>query len=128
MTHSIRMIVAAVFGATVIVAGGAAAQGSKPMKEEKPGLLAQAKISADAARTTALARIKSGTIKEEEIEMEGGKLVFAFDIKVARKSGVEEVLVDALTGEIVSVAHESSASESAEAAKELKEKKSPKKP
>ena len=75
------------------------------LKEEKPGLLAQAKIKPDDARKTALAKV-AGHLRSMEIEEEKGKLVYAFDIKVAHQSGLEEVVVDATTGEVISVQHE----------------------
>ncbi len=67
-------------------------------------------------------------ISSGEIEEEDGKLVFSFDIKVPGKSGTEEVLVDAKTGAIVSVEHESAADEAREAAKDAKKKPATKKP
>jgi hypothetical protein len=114
--------------ALLFVANVAAAQAPKPIKEEKPGLLSRATITAEQARTTALARIKGGVIKDEEIEQEDGKLVFSFDIKVADKSGIDEVLVDAKTGAIVSVEHETPKDEAREAAKDAKKKPATKKP
>lgn len=93
------------------------------MKEEKPGLLAQATITPDASRKTALARVPRGQIATEEIEMEGGRLVFSFDIKVPGRSGVEEVLVDAKTGKVISQEHEDPATEAAERKGEAKSKK-----
>jgi len=69
-------------------------------------LAAHAKISEDSARAVALRRVPGGMIQELELEREGGKLVYSFDIKVARKAGITEVQVDALTGKIVSVEHE----------------------
>lgn len=85
-----------------------------PMKEDKPGLLKRAKVSPAAATATALARVPKGSLRESAIEEEHGKLVYSFDIKVAGRSGVEEVQVDALTGVVVSVVHESAAEESRE--------------
>ena len=38
------------------------------LKEETPGLAAQAKITPDAARKTALARVPDGVIASEEID------------------------------------------------------------
>ena len=81
------------------------------VREEKPGLLAQARIQPDSAMRVAMARIPNGTLREAEIEIEDGKLVYAFDFSVARKSGVDEVLVDARTGAIASVEHETPATE-----------------
>jgi hypothetical protein len=67
-----------------------------------------------------------------ELEKEDGKLLYSYDIKVAGKTGVEEVHVDAMTGALLSNEHESPADEKAEKAKEAKSaapaKPAPKKP
>jgi uncharacterized membrane protein YkoI len=83
-------------------------------------LAAKAKISLEAARATALAKVPKGKLKSEELEEENGKLLYSFDIKVPGKSGVEEVEVDALNGSVIKVGHESAAAEKAEAAKDAK--------
>lgn len=93
----------------------AAAQGTTVI-EEKPGLLKLAKISALAATTAALARVPNGKVEKAEIEEEKGKLIYSFDIKVAGKSGTEEVAVDAITGKVLSVEHESPKQEAKEKA------------
>jgi uncharacterized membrane protein YkoI len=90
------------------------AQADTALKQESPGLLAQAKISVDSARAIARHRIPGGVIQSSELEREGGKLVYSFDLKVAGKKGTEEVLVDAITGRIVGVEHENAAAEAAE--------------
>ena len=52
-----------------------------------------------------------------------GKLIYSFDIKVAGKSGIEEVAVDAMTGKVLVVEHESPKQEAKEkAADAAKEK------
>ncbi len=116
MHHTTRGLL--MLAALLSLGSAASAQGT--MKEEKPGLLAKAKITPEAARASALARVRGSTIQDQEIEYEDGKLVYSFDLKVAGKTGIEEVLVDALTGAIVSVEHESPKDESAEAAKDAK--------
>ena len=88
------------------------------MKEDKPGQLALAKVTPDAARKIALARVPKGTISEEGIEKEKGKLLYSFDIKVPGKRGVEEILVDALTGTVISHEHETPKQEADEARKD----------
>ncbi len=88
------------------------------IKEEMPGLAAAAKVDPATARRTALAKFPDGSIVKEEIEREHGKLVYSFDIKNGTHSGVEEVLVDALDGAVVSVEHEDAAKEAAEARQE----------
>lgn len=103
-------------------ATSAAAQGTT-VTEEKPGLLKLAKITAEAATTAALARVPNGKVEKAEIEEEKGKLIYSFDIKVAGKSGIEEVAVDAMTGKVLVVEHESPKQEAKEkAADAAKEK------
>ncbi len=125
-----RSSLGALFASAVVLiaAAPAHAQDPKPIKEEKPGLLAKASITGDQARKTALDRVRGGVIQSGEIEEEDGKLVFSFDIKVPGKTGIEEVLVDAKTGAVVSVEHESPADEAREAAKDAKKKPATRKP
>ncbi|WP_206044664.1 PepSY domain-containing protein [Gemmatimonas groenlandica] len=85
------------------------------VKEEKAGLLKLAKVTPATATATALTKVPGGKVQSAEIEKEDGKLVYSFDIKVAGKSGIEEVLVDALTGAVVGVEHETPADEAKEA-------------
>lgn len=98
-------------------------------KSGKPNpLLKEAKITEAAARQTALAKVPGGKVTESELEKEDGKLVWSFDIKVAGKSGIEEVQVDAITGEVVAVEHESPEDEKKEADKDKAKAKAKKKP
>lgn len=78
-------------------------------------MLKLATITSAAATATALAKVPGGKVQSAEIEKEGGKLVYSFDIKVAGKSGIDEVLVDAMTGAVISVVHETAAEEAKEA-------------
>ena len=48
-----------------------------------------------------------GTISDAELEEEDGRLIYSFEIKVAGKSGEEEVHIDATTGDVVKQEHES---------------------
>jgi hypothetical protein len=84
------------------------------MKEAKPGLLSQAKISAADALKTAQAKAPGEKVASEQIEEENGKLVYSFDFEAAGKTGRDEVNVDANTGEVVKIEHESAATEAAE--------------
>jgi uncharacterized membrane protein YkoI len=74
--------------------------------EDKEGLWARATLAPDSAIKIALARIPGGTISGAELEEEDGRLIYSFELKVAGKSGEEEVHVDAKTGEVVKVEHE----------------------
>lgn len=67
-------------------------------KQDK--LMREATVTKEQARATALQRV-SGTVLEEEIEKENGKLVWAFDIKDANGK-IFDVKVDAKSGAIIS--------------------------
>jgi uncharacterized membrane protein YkoI len=75
------------------------------------------------ARAMAIKTVPNATVQAGEIEREGGKLIYSFDIKVPKKSGVEEVNVDAMTGTVVKKEHESAKAEKAEMKKEAAEMK-----
>jgi hypothetical protein len=88
-----------------------------------PDLAKQAKITLEAARATALAKVPGGVVQSEELEKEHGKLIYSFDIKVAGKPGIEEVNVSAISGKVLSRKHESDKAEKAE--KQLEQKRKP---
>ncbi|HXM38933.1 MAG TPA: PepSY domain-containing protein [Gemmatimonadales bacterium] len=103
--------------AGVSLTGGLAAQQPNPMQPTTPvqtgykrevpdSLAAKAKISEDSARVIALKRVPRGTVEALELEREGGRLLYSWDIKVPGKRGITEVHVDALNGRVLSVAHE----------------------
>lgn len=91
-------------------------------------LVKQATVSEPDAAKAAQARVKHGRIQAVELENEGGKLIYSYELKVAGRSGVEEVNVDARTGKVVNTEHENAKSEAKEAAQEKKETKKPAKP
>jgi len=88
-------------------AAGAKTTTTKPVAkpkakvESQATLAKEAKISLDAATATALAKVPGSTVKAHELEREDGKLIYTFDLKIAGKKGIEEVNVNAITGEIV---------------------------
>jgi len=96
-------------------------QDTLKVKEEKPGYRAQAKISGEAALRSALEKVPGGEMREAELEKEHGRLVYSFDIAAPKQSGVEEVMVDATSGKVISKKHESAAAEAKEHAAEAKE-------
>lgn len=85
----------------------------------------QPKVTAEAARKIALAKVPGATVKSEELEKEHGKLVYSFDLAVHGKTGIDEVLVDAITGKVLSVVHETPKQEAREKELEKKEAKKP---
>ena len=86
-----------------------AAQGSAQAAPETPS------VTMSQAREAALGQVPQGQIRSEELEHEGDRLVYSFDLTVPGQEGVEEVLVDAADGTIVSTEHESPQAEKAEA-------------
>ena len=89
----------------------------------RPHAATDAKVTMKAARATALARVPGGKVQAVELEREHGKLVYSFDIRVPGKSGVEEVQVDAMKGDVVSQVHETAKAERKEARAEKTEAK-----
>ena len=69
------------------------------------------KITMAKAQQVALAK-EPGKLKSHELEKENGKWIYSFDIKT--QSGVHEVNVDAVSGEIVEDKVESAAAEAKE--------------
>ena len=110
----------------VVSATGALAQGYK--KELPEALAKRAKISEGVAAKTALARVPKGEVQTVELEEENGKLIYSYDIKVPGKAGIEEVAVSAISGTVLSVAHETPADEKKEAAADKKAAAAKKKP
>jgi uncharacterized membrane protein YkoI len=85
---------------------------------DQAALAAQATVDSMTARRTALERVPGGEITAAELEEEDGRLFYSFDIKVPGKEGIEEVHVDARTGAVISVEHESEGGEAAEGPRE----------
>ncbi len=87
-------------GLAACASGGAVVDG---VKEDEPGLFAQATVNPDSARQVALAQLPGGTVHEAELENEDGRLIYSFEIKVTGQKGKTEVHVDARTGQVVKV-------------------------
>ena len=108
-------------------AGQASAQasesGSKGASTSQAALRKEAKVAERDARKTALAQVPGGKVQSHELERENGKLIYSYDLKVAGKSGVEEVNVDAVTGEVVAHEHEDAKAEAKEKQAEATRKK-----
>ena len=79
---------------------------AKNAEASQAKLMAEAKISKEAARQTALAKVPNGTIKDGELEKENGKLQWSFDVATPDSKDITEVNVDAITGDVISVAKE----------------------
>jgi hypothetical protein len=62
----------------------------------------RAKIPQDQARSIALARVPGGTVAASQLKVEGGTLVYIFDIAVPGRDGLDELHVSAVDGQVVS--------------------------
>jgi uncharacterized membrane protein YkoI len=116
-------IIPAAAVAIVALSSAAHAQGYK--RDIPDSLARKAAIAESAALAAAQKRVPKGKVESVELESEGGKLLYSVVLKVAGKSGVEEVNVDAMTGKVLTHEHETPAMEKKEAAgeKPLKVKK-----
>jgi uncharacterized membrane protein YkoI len=113
----------------VLTLGAQAGHAQASYKRDLPdSLKSKAKIDEAVAAKTALGKVPKGAIEGVELEREKGKLMYSYDIKVPGKSGIEEVNIDAITGKVLAVSHESAAVEKKEAADEAKAKAAPAKP
>ena len=70
------------------------------------------------AKAKAVFPRKNVTVKSFELESESGCLVYSFDVVVPGKAGIDEVLLDAGNGAVLSHSHESPKQEAAEAAED----------
>ena len=86
----------------------------------KANLTAMAKVTDADARKAALDKIGTAgaTITKGGIESEDGCLIYSFDVKSPGAKGIDEVIVDAGTGTILKVDHESVVGEAAGKAKQ----------
>jgi uncharacterized membrane protein YkoI len=75
-------------------------QGEGALPEERPDLLAHARLSPASARRIALRLVPGGSIRRERLEVKRRRLVFAFRIKRAGRHGLASVDVDAMTGRV----------------------------
>ena len=98
-----------------LVAVSSTSRAAEPSQAE---LLAQANLSKFTAQTLALAEVPHGVVKDGELEMENGKLLWSFDLTIPNSKNIKEVAVDAKTGEIIAVDTETPADQAKEAAED----------
>lgn len=74
----------------------------------------QPAISKAAAEKIALSKVAHGRVKSAELENEMHKLVWSFDISQPGTKNITEVLVNAHTGKIIAIQHETTTQQAAE--------------
>ena len=78
------------------------------------------RVPIEKARAAATAAYHGG-IQGEELEFEGGKWIYSFDLKSKSDKRVHEVHVDAISGKVLDVHTESARDEQKEATEDTKE-------
>src|SRR5436853_5997724 len=110
-------------GLAVFATAPLGAQQKAKTTKKTEDLASLTKISKDSATKIALAQVAAGsTVKSSELEREKGTIVYSFDLNVPGKTGIDEVLVSAINGHVVSKQYETPKQEKNEAKKEAKEK------
>ncbi len=104
VTFMMAMMIAMVFGISALTANA---------QTKKIGM---AKAKAIALKNA------SGRIQSSELEKEGGKMIYSFDIR-NKKGTITEVNVDAYSGKVIAVSEENPKKEAAEKKQEKMEKK-----
>jgi hypothetical protein len=99
----------------LMVALASSAFGAGGGEKPDPKLLREARLSQARAEKIALRRAPGGKVKSGELEREKGHLVWSFDIGSTTSGNITEVLVDAKSGQIVSVQTETPRDQAAEA-------------
>ena len=116
----IKMLVCSALAASLL----AGCAWEKCERSEKGGegkeakLMAEAKVSKEAAQASALAKVPGGTVKDGELEKEKGKLIWSFDIAIPDSKDIKEVAVDAMTGDVIAVDTETPEDQAKEAAED----------
>lgn len=109
--HVNRTLIAAAVAGLVATGSIACAQAAKAHGD--PKLLAEAKVTPDAAQKIAL-KVQPGKIKDWELEREAGGSGLRYSIDIAAGGKTHEVGVDAADGKILENIVESAADEAKE--------------
>ena len=122
--QKIMMAAAGVLAAfSMCGAQSVSAQGTQYKRDVPDSLAKEATVSEADATAAAQKRVPKGTVTAMELEREHGHLLYSYDFKTPGKTGIDEVNVDAKTGKVLHVAHESPATEKKEAAADAREAK-----
>ena len=78
------------------------------------------RVSIEDARKAASTRF-NGKVQGEELEFEGGKWIYSFDMKSPKDKRVHEIHVDAISGKVIDAHTETAADERKEKAEDAKE-------
>lgn len=79
------------------------------------------RITMEAARRAAMARVPRSRVIKEELDHEKGMPVYEFELMVPGRAGYDEVVVDGMTGNVTSIKHETPRHEKKEMKKQMKQ-------
>ncbi|HEX7981438.1 MAG TPA: PepSY domain-containing protein [Gemmatimonadaceae bacterium] len=113
-----RLVPAALFAAALAAPLAAQDPGPRYKRDLPTQLVAKAKVSEADAAKAAQAKYPNARIQAVELENESGRLIYSYELKVTGHSGIEEVNVNANTGEVVNTEHEGPDAEAKEAMQE----------
>ena len=65
----------------------------------------RAKVDQESAKSVALAQVPNGAVAAVQLKVERGTMVYIYDISLPGRTGLEEVRVSAVDGQLVSVQH-----------------------
>ncbi len=124
-------IVAVLIAGLPLIAGAAPAECTAKVtgKLSDSEMKNMAKISLADAQATAIKLVGADLkkIKGKELEVEEGCLLYSFDLQLKSTKGTEEIMIDAVSGQVFSQKHETPADEAEEKAADKKEEKAKKK-
>ena len=84
---------------------------------------APARLTKQAARDIAQARVPNGAFEHAELEKEGGRLIWSIDLRPNGSNDIIEIQIDAYSGEVVATATETPAQQRAERNQDARERK-----
>lgn len=92
-----------------------------PLLVKAEGVPPAGRVSIEKAREAATKKFQ-GKIQGEELEFEGGRWIYSFDMKSTKDKRVHEVHVDAISGKVLGVHTETAADEKKEIQEDAQKK------
>ena len=101
--HIVGMMAVVTIAAVFAASAFAGENENNQAENNQATLQARARVSKADAEQVALAKVPNGTLKEGELEMEKGKLIWSFAFSTPDSKDITEVNVDAVTGRAVNM-------------------------
>jgi uncharacterized membrane protein YkoI len=121
LKNSVGLLAVAAIG--VICICGCESSEHEHAHHDSNSVVAKAKLSKAQAEQIAMTQVPGGKIKEGELEMENGILLWSFDVAMQGSKNITEVNINAVSGKIVAVDVETPEAQAKEAKEDPKGKK-----